>query len=283
MSIPPGVRYMAGSALFFSLMSLFVKLSGERLPTMQIVLARYVVMLVATTWMVRRAGISVRGTDRRSLIGRSVTGFLALTLFYFAITRLPLGDVTTIHFVSPVFTALIAALALKERTGSKVAIGMGFSLFGVLLVAQPSFLFGGQGLDQTAVGAGLIAALLSATAYVFVRKLRATDHPYVVIFWFSAIGLVLSLPIAAPSLIMPTPREWLLLLGVGLTTQVAQVFLTRGLHLEAAGKATSIGYLQIIFAFTWGALVFGDMPGLLNLTGAAIIAGSVIAVSGRKK
>ncbi|CAN5540786.1 DMT family transporter [soil metagenome] len=274
---------MAGSAVFFSLMSLFVKLSGERLPSMQIVLARYVVMLVATTWMVYRAGISVRGTDHRSLIGRSAAGFIALSLFYFAITRLPLGDVTAIHFTSPVFTALIAAIALKERTGSRVAVGMGFSLFGVLLVAQPSFLFGGAGLDQTAVAAGLVAAVLSAIAYVFVRKLRATDHPYVVIFWFSAIGLVLSLPIAAPGLIMPTPREWLLLLGVGLTTQVAQVFLTRGLHLEAAGKAASIGYLQIIFAFIWGALVFGDFPGALNLLGAVIIAGSVIAVSGRKK
>jgi drug/metabolite transporter (DMT)-like permease len=270
---------MVGAAFFFSVMSLFVKLAGQRLPSMQIVLARYVVMLVLSQAMVWQASVSVRGTDRRSLIGRSVTGFVALSFFYYAVVELPLGDVTTIHYTSPVVTALIAAYFLKERSGRLVWAGAALSLGGVLLVAQPSFLVGGDGLPRLAVMAALGGAVLSASAYTFVRKLRETDHHLVVIYWFCALGVLFSLPFALPVALWPTPAEWGLLLGVGVTTQIAQVYLTKGLHLEAAGRATSVGYLQIVFAFVWGMLFFGDLPNVWNLVGAAVIVAGVLLVA----
>jgi len=49
---------------------------------------------------------------------------------------------------------------------------------------------------------------------------------------------------------------------VGITTLVAQIFLTLGLHKEDAGRAMSIGYVQVVFAFIWGAVVFGTIPDL---------------------
>ena len=58
----------------------------------------------------------------------------------------------------------------------------------------------------------------------------------------------------------PTPLEWLFLLLVGITAQGGQVFLTRGLQREPAGKATAIGYLQVVFAGLWGAVFFGELP-----------------------
>lgn len=277
--IPLGLRYMVGAAFFFSLMSLFVKLAGATVPSMQIVLARYIVMLVATTWMLRRAGISARGTDKQALVGRSVTGFIALSCFYYAITQLPLGDVTTLHYLAPIITAFFAGVALGERAGRAVWIGGALSLVGVVLVARPSFLFGGEGLPTLAVAAALTGATLSASAYTFVRKLRATDDPLVVIYWFCALGTVFALPFALPVWVWPSAETWLVLLGVGVTTQIAQVYLTKGLHLEAAGRATSVGYLQIVFAFIWGMLFFGDIPTLWNLAGAVVIVAGVLVVA----
>jgi drug/metabolite transporter (DMT)-like permease len=281
-ALTPGVRYMLGAAFFFSLMSLCVKLAGERLPSMQIVLARYVVMLALTQWMVWRARISVAGGDRPALVGRSITGFVALSLFYYAVVELPLGDVTTIHFMSPLFTALIAAYFLKERSGRFVWLGGALSLSGVLLIAQPSFLFGENGLPKLAVMAAIGGAVLSAAAYTFVRKLRKTDHHLVVIYWFCALGVLFTIPFALPVALWPTPAEWMLLLGVGVATQIAQIFLTKGLHLEAAGKASSVGYVQIIFAFFWGMVFFGHMPTLWTLAGVLIIVGGVMLVVRQK-
>lgn len=278
-ALAPGVWYMFGAALFFSVMSLLVKLAGQGVPSMQIVLARFVVMLAITHVMLRRARVAAWGVDRRSLVGRSVTGFVALSLFYYAIVELPLGDVTTIHYTTPIFTALVAAYFLREHSGRMVWLGAVVCLGGVALVARPSFLFGASALPQLAVAAALGSAMISAMAYTFVRKLGQTDHHLVVIYWFCAIGTLLALPFALAVAVWPTPSEWLLLLGVGVTTQVAQVFLTKGLSLERAGKATSVGYLQIVFAFFWGMVFFGDVPGMLTLLGVAVIVAGVVLVA----
>lgn len=61
------------------------------------------------------------------------------------------------------------------------------------------------------------------------------------------------------------------LAGVGITTLVAQIFLTLGLHEEATGRAMSIGYVQVVFAFIWGAVVFGTIPDMWSIVGAGAI------------
>jgi drug/metabolite transporter (DMT)-like permease len=73
--------------------------------------------------------------------------------------------------------------------------------------------------------------------------------------------------------------EWAYLLGVGVSTQIAQLFLTNGLQLEAAGRATSVGYLQIAFAFGWGLLFFGDRLDGWGLLGALVIVAGVLLVA----
>ena len=75
----------------------------------------------------------------------------------------------------------------------------------------------------------------------------------------------------------------LILVGIGATTQLGQVFLTKGLMIERAGRATSIGYLQICFAVLWQLIVFNQTPGLGTLLGAALIIGGTLAVSATAK
>jgi drug/metabolite transporter (DMT)-like permease len=123
-------------------------------------------------------------------------------------------------------------------------------------------------------------SVLSGLAYTFVRKLRSSDAPLTIIFYLSWIGAVGSLPFAllGDGWVWPPPVGWLLLLGVGVTTQVGQFALTRGLHLLEAGTATAIGYVQILFAFLWAVLFFGDTPDTLSLVGAAVILSSVLLI-----
>jgi drug/metabolite transporter (DMT)-like permease len=155
---------------------------------------------------------------------------------------------------------------------------MAASLLGVVLIAKPSALFGGLGaLDGLAVAAALFSAMLSGAVYTLVRKLRATDTPTVIIFYLSWIGVAASLPFAG-TWVWPEGLEWAWLLGAGVSTLLGQIALTRGLHLEKAGRAMSVGYLQVVFAFAWGALVFGTVPDLWSALGAALIVGSVLLV-----
>lgn len=275
-----GLRYMAASAFFFSLMGLFVKLLGEHMPSNEIVMARSVMLLVFAWIMIRRAGINPWGNNKKLLFVRGFTGFVALSCFYYAITELPLADATLIMYINPVFTGILAAIFLKESIGWPDIIGIATSLVGVALVAQPSFLFGGDArLNLVAVGVGLAGAILAAVSYVSVRKLRETDHGLTIVFYFPLIATPASIPFAIPGFVLPTGWQWPMLLALGVVTFIAQLAMTRGLSLEPAGRATSISYLQVVFAFVWGMLFFKEFPGALSIAGALLILASTVGVA----
>ena len=275
MRLPRAVLYMAASALGFSAMALLVKLASERLPTGEIVLARAVVTLVVSYAMVVRARLHPWGTNRRGLVVRGLVGFAGLSLYYLSLAHLPLADATTIQQTVPLITSVIAWFVLREPIGSSTALALACGIGGVALVVHPS----GTGLDPFGVAVGLGAAVASSIAYVTVRQLARTEHPYVIVFYFPLIATPLIVPWAAATWVTPTPTEWLLLLMIGLTTQLGQVFMTKALAIESASRVTSMGYMQIAFAIMWQWTLFGDAPSEWMLSGAALIVLGTLAVS----
>jgi drug/metabolite transporter (DMT)-like permease len=282
--VPPGVRYMVAGAFFFSIMSLLVKAAGQRLPSQEVVLVRAAIMLALCVWALRRAGVDPWGVDGRLLVARGVIGFVGLSAFYYAVVHLSLAEATVIQYTNPIFAAVIAARVLGERIGAREGASLAAGLAGVLLVARPAFLFGGGvGPEPVAVAIGFTGAVFSGAAYVTVRKLGATEHPLVIIFYFALISTLGGVPTALPGWIWPTGAEWMLLLGVGVTTHLGQICITRGLKLEPAGRATAVGYLQIVFAAAWGALFFAEYPDAGTLLGAGlIVVGTLLLVLGRR-
>ncbi len=279
-----GLAYLLGAAFFFSLMSVCVKLAGSRLPAEQIILARAVIGLGLSAIAVKRAGLSWSGNARRFLILRGVLGSCGLYCFFSAVTMLPLAEVTVIHYTNPILTALLAAVLLGEGLAWSLGLALLVSLAGVALVARPQFLFGGGvGLDPLAVSIALMGAVFSAGAYVTVRKLRTTDHPAVVVLYFPLIATPVFLPLALRSWVWPTPIEWLVLAGVGVATQIAQVCLTRGLHLVPAGRGTAVGYVQIAFAIVWSLVIFGETLEWPAALGAGLVVCGVLLVARRPR
>lgn len=284
---PLGLRFAAAGALCFSLMSALAKLLGQSLPTQEIILARGLVVASLSAFSLRRAGISPWGRERILLLIRGLLGYGALSCFLWAVVRIPLAETTVIHFTNPVFTALLAAVFLgellqwKELTLTLTALG------GVLFIARPSFLFGeASGLDPLAVGVALLGAILSAGAYVMTRRLTRTNDPLVIVFAFAAVTVLASLPATIPVFVMPRGGQWLFLLGVGLATQGGQVFVTRALQMEKAGRAMTVGYLQIVFATVWGLFLFSEVPdgwtglGALTIIASTLLMGRIRPVGG---
>ena len=143
-----------------------------------------------------------------------------------------------IQYTNPVYAALLAVPILGERVRTREIVSVGVSLAGVVLATRPSFLFGHgeHALDPVAVGVGLLGAMASAAAYVTVRKLRGKEDPLVIVFYFALVSTLAGVPFAIPGAVWPTPVEWLVLLGVGVSTQLGQLSITRGLHLERGGE-----------------------------------------------
>jgi drug/metabolite transporter (DMT)-like permease len=277
---PRGLRYMAAGAFFFAAMSALVKLAGVGLPTMEVVLARSVVVLTISWISLRQAGVSPRGDRQGLLLLRGILGFVALSSFYFAVIHLPLADATVIQYTNPVFTAVLAALVIGEGLRKRELTLALLSLVGVVVMVRPALLFGGvSALPAIPAAVALVGALFSAAAYVTVRFLGRSgaggvgqgEHPLVIVFWFALISTVGSLPFAVPVFVMPSGWEWLVLLGVGVSTHLGQLFLTMGLRDERAGRAMAVAYLQIVFAALWGLVFFAEIPDLWTAAGAGII------------
>ena len=273
---------MVASALSFSVMTVCVKQLEGRIPVAEVVLARALISLVLSWWLLRRQQLSPWGTRRPTLIWRGVVGSAALFCVYAAIAQLPLAAATVLQYLYPTFTAALAWGALGERAGKRVLLAMALGWSGVMLVAQPNWLssFGQnlntQSLPPVAVAIGITGALLTSVAYVLVRNLGPDEHPLVIVFYFPLVSVPLCLPFVLANPVVPTGMELIWLLGIGLFTQLGQVFLTRGITGMAAAQATSISYVQVLFAAIWGTLIFGEHLNNLTVMGALLILGATL-------
>src|SRR3954468_2527014 len=173
-----GTVDMVLAAFCFSVMSLLVKVVGARIPSQEVVFVRAAVSLAVAYGLVRRARPGNWGRRKGLLVLRGMVGFAALSCFFYAIIHLPLADATVIQYTNPVWTAWLGAWLLGEALSAGEVVLSGAGLLGGLLIARPSFLFGGAGrLEPLAVAVGLAGALCSASAYVSVRRLSRTEHP----------------------------------------------------------------------------------------------------------
>jgi drug/metabolite transporter (DMT)-like permease len=273
---------MVLGSFWFSVMSLLVKLAGRTMPTMEVVLVRGVLTLALSAAIVWRAGYApfgVRAT-RPLLLARGVIGSVALSCFYASIVHLPLAEASVIQYTNPIFTAVLAAVVLRERIGWREVAGVLAGLAGVILIARPAALFGGATrLDPHYLAIALLGAFCSASAYVVIRAIGAREHPQVVVLWLPMLTVPMTAPLAIADWRWPVAHEWLLLLAIGVATQLGQLELTKGLQREKAGRATAIGYVQIVFATVWGILIFGERPSAWTFAGAAVILGSTLMIA----
>jgi drug/metabolite transporter (DMT)-like permease len=253
-------------ALAFSLMAVCVKHLVGRIPVAEIVLARAVLNVAMSGWLLWAAGVSPWGQRRGLLALRGITGSLALFCVYAALAMLPLATATLLQYLYPTLTALLAWRWLGEPIGRRVALALALGWLGVVLVLQP-----GSGTGAPGVLLALGGALLTAVAYVNVRQLGRSEHPLVIVLWFPLMAVPLSLPFVMLEPVLPTSGEALWLLGVGLFTQLGQLGLTHGLTRLPAGRATALGYAQVGFAALWGWSLFGESLAAPTLLGGALI------------
>ena len=279
--MPPAVYYMLLSALGFSLMAACVKGASEYgIPVLEIVAARALVSLLISYIDIKRKRIDVWGQNKGLLIARGSVGAIALLCVYYAVTTLPLAEATIMQYTYPAFTALIALLFLKEKVQKATLLCIVLSLIGLVLMVQPTH--GGGNLSSLpwlSVMAALAGALGSAIAYVLVRKLSQTEDSSVIIFYFPLIALPISVLFLGSDFVTPSAEALLLLLLVGIFTQVGQVGLTKAMQTEYAGKVSAYAYVQVVFSVALGFVFFDEIPPDLTWVGGSlIIMGALINV-----
>ncbi|MGB0979585.1 MAG: DMT family transporter, partial [Croceimicrobium sp.] len=176
------VIYMLISVVGFALMNLTVKYL-DRLPATELVLFRSIVSLVLSLYFIRRRKLSPWGNQKNYLIGRGIAGVTALSLFFYTLQKLPLGSAITLQYLSPVFTALFGIFILKEKVKWWQWLFFAISFAGIAIIKG----FDSQ-ISPLLFVLGISSSIFAGLAYNFIRKVKNTDHPLVVVFYFPLIA-----------------------------------------------------------------------------------------------
>lgn len=266
-----GITQMFLSTLSFALANVFVKQLAD-MPVMEIVFFRSLVAGIFCYIGLRQAGVPIRGNNQPFLIFRGIAGTFALVLFFITLQNIPLASATTIQYLSPIFTAFIAIFFLKESVRFIQWIFYAAAFSGVLLIKNFD-----PRVSLFYLVIGILAAFGSGVAYNFVRKLRETEHPLVIILYFQAVGLAVSIPALFFVWQTPVGWDWLYLLLVGLFSQLGQIFLTNAFSREKAASVAIIVYTGLVYAIAIGWFFYGERQTLLTFAGMALVVAGVVS------
>ena len=267
-----GYLVLIGSALSFSLMSTCVKQLKGDVPVYEIVLGRAVISLLITRYMLKRQKINPWGSNKKLLFIRGVLGTGALFCIFEAIKNLSLASATVIQYTYPTFTAIGAAYLMKENITQKFVYAIMIGWLGVVIVAQPEII--NAGIDRNGINSILIAlggALLTAFAYLCVKKLSKEEHSLVIIYYFPLISVPICLPLILKNGISLSGESWIWLFFIGVFTQIGQLLITEGLRILPASKASCINYSQVLFAVIWGVVFFKEKVTFNIIAGGSLI------------
>ena len=266
-----GIFYMVLATVFFALMNVMVKYI-PRISAVEIVFFRSVVSLVMSYAILRQQRVSVWGNNKKWLIIRGIAGSAGLLFFFVTIKMMPLGSAIAIQYMSPVFTSLLGVFIAKEKVKPLQWLFFAMAFAGVVAI---------QGFDPrvtpTQVAIGVAGAMAAGLAYNSIRKLKTSDHPLVIIFYFPLITIpVTGLVLLTGYWQTPTLPELLILLGIGVATQFAQYFMTKAYQSDALSKIAPIQYIGIVFALGFGYFLFDETYDFKSGLGIIIIILGVI-------
>ena len=261
---------MLMSTFYFALMNVLIK-KISHFPPMEIVVFRCLISMVICFILLYKRKISWIGNNRSLLLARGFFGTLALFTYFITIKALPLGTAVTIQYISPVFTTLIGIYLLKEKVKPIQWVFFTLSFLGVLVIK-------GFNLDIPlyVLCIGLISAMASGFAYNFVRSMKEKEDPLVVVLHFQLFGVISGLIAALFIWQMPSGIEWIMLLGIGILTQLGQINLTLALQEEKLADVSILNYLGVLYAIGFGMLIFDEHYSFWTILGIALIIGGVL-------
>ncbi|RZO66443.1 MAG: DMT family transporter [Sandaracinaceae bacterium] len=278
-----GPLFMILAGLLFTVMLGLVKVAREELSALEVVCWRSVTALPLSFVLARRAGIAVK--SRRTLLVRCVLGFGAVFGFFTAAKGLTMAQLSLVSKLQPILIAVLAPLALgvSEKSDKSVWVVLGLGLAGSALLLSPDLSSGSiYGL------LALFAAVSSAGAHVAVRALGKTDNPFALVFWFQLFLCVAAVAafVATERTLLPLPPAhlWWTLVGVGVSTTLAQLAMTRAYQLDKASTVAAASYAGPLFAVVGDILFFAAWPDAWALGGGALIvlAGAWLVFSPRQ-
>ncbi|MDG5494378.1 DMT family transporter [Niveispirillum sp. BGYR6] len=279
---------MIGAVALFSTMNAMIKSLAGHYPLGEIVFFRALfamVILLPVIW--RAGGLATLRTDRPwGHVLRSIIGVISMTCGFTAISLLPLANAAAFAFTAPLWTTTLGVLILGEKVRWRRALALITGFTGVLIMVRPD----GELLRQIAAGGeaalgcafALASAALAACAMISVRRLSATERSSTIVFYFMLTGCFYGPLLAGGDFRLPTGHDTLVLVAIGLVGGVAQLLLTTAYRGAPVAVIAPFDYSAMLWATSYGFLIWGEVPDSRVMLGALIVVSSGIYITVRE-
>lgn len=275
-----GAFWMIGSCAFLAALSALGRhLAQSGVDPLQIVFCRLVfAWMCMLPWLVGR-GVGSLGTSQiRLYLLRACISMCAMTTWFIALALIPIGEVTALSFLAPLFTTIGAALVLGEvvRLRRWTATLIGFC--GALIIIRP-------GMAEMSLGCwfALGSAVFMGTSALIIKTLTRGDDPWTIVF----ISHLIMIPMALiPALFVwtwPTLEVWLFLMATGPVAVLGHLFLTKAFSVTDVSIVAAVDFSRLPFAVLIGWLAFGELTDIWTWVGALVIFTSSLYIVRREQ
>jgi drug/metabolite transporter (DMT)-like permease len=269
------VLAVSATVLFGSSDTISKYLSGS-LPIVEFIWIRYVLFLITAACLVRRRSILPRNPGLQITRGLCVVG--SSILFVYGVRQMTMAQATTISFLSPLLITILSIPLLGETVGPRRWAAVGVGMLGMLVVVRP-----GLGGFQPAALFGVASAFCWALALIITRKISNSDTPQTTVLWSAGIGIAVLSLILPFQAIWPTPKQLGLSLVLGVLASGGQWAVVLAHRIAPASLLAPFFYSQLLWVSVLGFLVFGNLPDIWTIVGAAIIAASGLYTAHRER
>ncbi|HCA6972596.1 TPA: DMT family transporter [Staphylococcus pseudintermedius] len=262
-----GILAILISAIGFSFMAVFFRLSGD-LPVFQKSLARnFVAMFIPLFFILKyKQPFFGKLSSQPLLVTRSVLGLMGVLLNIYAIDHMVLSDADILMKLNPFWTILLSLIFLKEFIQKYQITSMVNAIIGMLFVVKPEF-----SSDVIPAIVGLLSGVFAASAYTAVRALSTREAPYTIVFYFSFFSVIVLIPFVAFTFEPMSLIQIVYLILAGLSAAVGQIGITVAYSYAPAKDISIFTYASIIFTAIIGFILFNESPDFYAIIGYIII------------
>lgn len=267
-----GLIFAMLSAFMFSIMNVMVKEISKTMSTGEIVFVRSIIGVIIILIIMKTCHIKFSNKDIPTLFFRGIVGGVSMFLLFVAVSGMHLGDVSILQQLSAFFVLLISIFYLKEKLPTKAIFPLIIIILGTCLILRP------WEYNSFSIYAllAIASAFLGAVAYTTIHKLFANGghNSWEIVFYFLFCSTIVGLISMYNNYRLPTDYEAILLLGIGITSLLAQAFMTQAYGLANQILVSFIMYLGVFLNAIWGYVFFNEIMNTLSIIGGFFIIGS---------
>lgn len=267
-----GIAWMVVTGLCFVMVTALVKLLGGRIPAAESAFLRYLLGLVFLLPVWRQLAATRLTSRQWRLFGlRGAVHTVGVMLWFYAMTRIPIAEVTAMNYLTPVYVTILAVLVLGERLALRRILAVVAALAGAVLILRPGF----RELDPGHLAMLGTAALFSGsylTAKILSDELSAT----VVVAMLSVTVTIGLAPFAALHWVTPTLYDLGVLFGVACFATAGHFTMTLAFAAAPVTVTQPVTFLQLVWSVIIGAVFFAEPADPWVIAGGSVI---ILAVS----